>query len=186
MVHKSCGRDCGRCGAFTTAVVRKAITSTELQQTTYHYYCCSTVEQYSLLYFTADCLILLPVLTLRPCAQQHCPLCAESVSPAQYVPSPVCRDGRDGAALVSPFGRPYAKHTRTELPSTRLPCSSFPHAPLGPDLPVHFSKQFAAAHGVIYIFFFVSSLRPMGDTLIKQLPREKAQVSCDYSTAVEF
>ena len=152
MVHKSYGRDSGRCGAFSTTVVQMTITtaavccSTEdlslllLNYNRLHITTTAVVQQYSLLHFTADYLILLPVLTLRPCAQQPCTLCAESVSPAQYVPSPICRDGRDGAAVVSPFGRPHAKHTRTELPSTSLPCSSFPHAPLGPDLPIRFSK----------------------------------------------
>ena len=148
MIHKSYGRDSGRCGVFSTTVVQNTITTVAVCCSTenlslllnYNRLHITTVQQYSLLFFTADYLILLPVLTLRPCAQQPCTLCAESVSPAQYVPSPICRDGRDGAAVVSPFGRPHAKHTRTELPSTRLPCLRFPHAPPGPDLPIRFSK----------------------------------------------
>ena len=59
--------------------------------------------------------------------------------------------------------------TRKVLSPTRLPCSCFPHARLGPlGLQVLFFKQFAAAHGryfyVSYCFVFVqvSLLRPMG------------------------
>ena len=102
-----------------------------LCSTSDYHYCCTA----------ADYLILFLVLKLSPCAQQPWTQCAEPVSPAQHVPSPICFGGRDGAAIESSFGRPHAKHTRTELPSTRLPCSSFLHAPLGPmDLPVHFFK----------------------------------------------
>ena len=58
---------------------------------------------------------------------------------------------------MSPFRRPRAKHTRTELPSTRLPCTSFPHAPLGPlNLSVHFSSSLQQHMGVLYtryVFF---------------------------------
>ena len=89
-----------------------------------------------------------------------CPAtCAESVSPAQYVPSPIFRDGRDGAAVVSPFRRPHSRHTRTELPSTRLPCSSF--RPLGDLICLNaFPNSLHQHMGVIYILF-VSRLRPM-------------------------
>ena len=74
MIHQSYGRDSGRCGAFSTTVVQKTITTVAV--------CCSTedlsllvnynrlhitttavVQQYSLLYFIADYLTLLPVLT---------------------------------------------------------------------------------------------------------------------------
>ena len=69
---------------------------------------------------------------LRSCGQQSCTLCAQPASPAQYGLSPICRHGWEDNAVASSFGWPHAKHTQTEPPSTRLPWSSFPHAPLGP------------------------------------------------------
>ena len=94
------------------------------------------------------------VLIPRPCAQQPWTICAQSVSPAQYGPSSICRDGRDDAAVGPSFGRPYAKHTRTELPFTRLPCSSFSHALLGPlDLRRNFQQQMGDIF--IYILFCI-------------------------------
>ena len=89
-----------------------------------------------------------------------CPAtCAESVSPAQYVPSPIRRDRRDGAAVVSPFRRPHAKHTRIELPSTRLPCSSF--RPLWDLTCLYVFLSSLQQHMEVIYILSVSRLRPM-------------------------
>ena len=109
-------------------------------------------------------------------------LCAESVSPAQYGASLICRHGREDAAVASSFGRPHAKRTRTELPLTHLLCSSFPRAPLGPlDLPVRFFKQFAAAHIYIYRILLMAD-GPQRARLPVQ--RTAALSSCLWSRSV--
>ena len=68
MIHKLYGRDSGRCGVFSTTVVQNTITtaavccSTEgvsllLNYNRLHITTTAVVQQYSLLYFTADYLI---------------------------------------------------------------------------------------------------------------------------------
>ena len=170
MIHKSYGRDSGWCGAsLLIDVVQKSITAAILQQIiktdvalvhqillllNYNRLSLHTAILLEQIINTAVALLLIvhPISLLLHCSrlfntascnetQQSCTQCTEPVSATQHVPSPIHRGGRDGAAEVSPFKRPHAKHIRTELPPTRLRFSSFPHVPLGPlDLPVHFFK----------------------------------------------
>ena len=121
---------------FIAAVVQQTITTAILQQ----------IINTAVVHQTTVSLLLY-------CSQLfNTVFCIETQSMCPATPHTMCRtrqprpvrlisirlDGRDVAAVVSPS---HPKHTQTELPSTCLPCSSFPHAPLGPlDLPVHFFK----------------------------------------------
>ena len=94
--------------------------------------------------------------TLCSCGQQPCTLCTQSVSPAQYSPSLICRHGDKNNAVASSFGRSHAKHTPTELPYALavfvLPaCSSGTPSPAGTLFEVIFSSAWEA---FIFIFLF--------------------------------